>query len=374
MRIGIDARMFGPKQGGLGRYVEQLILNLEKTDQTNDYVIFLNQSNFNDYQPQNPRFKKVLAGIKWYGWREQIKFPFLIKKYKVDLMHFSHWNVPFFYHGSFVVTVHDLILIHYPSRVSSTLGPVAYWLKYLVFRFILWQAIARAKKIITPSEFTKKDILEHFSIPAEKIAVTYEGVGESMAEDDNLSPAVKKSYILYVGVAYPHKNLAGLVNAFKIFYEKYSKDYNLILAGPDNYFYRRLEYQISNIPASSAGRQYPISYIGFVSDSELRALYKNASLYVFPSLYEGFGLPGLEALSFGVPVVAAGNSCLPEILGDAALYFDPKNSEEMAGVMSQALKDENLRRKLVQKGSVQLGRYQWKKCAQETLQIYKNVL
>ncbi|MEK7508419.1 MAG: glycosyltransferase family 1 protein [Patescibacteria group bacterium] len=367
MKIGIDARMFGPKQGGLGRYVEQLVLNLEKMDQSNDYVIFLNQTNFNNYQPQNPRFKKVLAGIKWYGWREQFDLPALIKKSRVDLMHWPHWNVPFFYRGPFVVTIHDLILIHYPSRVSSTLGPVTYWLKYLVFRFILWHAIVRAKKIITPSEFTKKDILKHFSVPADKIVVTYEGVGEFMAGDDKLSPAVKKPYMLYVGVAYPHKNLAGLMDAFKIFYEKYSKEYNLILAGPDNYFYRKLKY-----PRLFGGQA--ISYIGFVSDSELRALYKNASLYVFPSLYEGFGLPGLEALSFGLPVVAAGNSCLPEILGEAALYFDPRDPEEMARVISQALKDGNLRVTLAQKGAKQLGRYQWKKCAQETLQIYKNVL
>jgi len=216
MKIGIDARMFGPRQGGLGRYVEQLVLNLEKTDQINDYVIFLNQANFNDYQPQNPRFKKVSANIKWYGWREQIKFPSLIKKYDVDLMHFPHWNVPFFYRGPFVVTVHDLILIHYPARASSTLGPVTYWLKYTIFRLILWNAIIHAKKIITPSEFTKKDILKHFSVPTDKIIVTYEGVE---MEDDKLPATVKKPYILYVGVAFPHKNLAGLIRAFKIFYE-----------------------------------------------------------------------------------------------------------------------------------------------------------
>ena len=129
--------------------------------------------------------------------------------------------------------------------------------------------------------------------------------------------------MLYVGVAYPHKNLAGLMDAFKIFYDKYSKEYNLILAGPDNYFYRKLKY-----PRLFGGQA--ISYIGFVSDSELRALYKNASLYVFPSLYEGFGLPVLESMACGTPVVCSNSGSFADVAADAAIFCDPKSPQDIA--------------------------------------------
>ncbi|MDO9509654.1 MAG: hypothetical protein Q7J14_00005, partial [Candidatus Magasanikbacteria bacterium] len=136
MKIGIDARLYGPKQGGLGRYLQQLIEGLEKADQNNDYVIFLHAENFEEYQPKNPRFKKVLANIPWYGWKEQFFLPKILKKEKLDFVHFPHWNIPFFYSGKFLVTIHDLILYHYSTRKASTLGSVAYFFKNLAYKLI----------------------------------------------------------------------------------------------------------------------------------------------------------------------------------------------------------------------------------------------
>ena len=264
MKIGIDARMYGPGQGGLGRYIEQLIIHLEKIDMSNNYVVFLRRDNFDNYQPQNPNFKKVLANISWYGWGEQFKLKKIIKKEKVNLMHFPHWNVPFGYNVPFIVTIHDLILLHYPTRRASTKGFFTYWFKNFIWKLVLKNAVKKSIKIITPSEFTKQDLIKTLNVPADKISVTclaptpqLNGIqppvilseakrseeslsghelGQrsfAVAQDDKTSTVLKnykitKPYLLYVGVAYPHKNLETLLAAWKIFMEKFGTGYQLV--------------------------------------------------------------------------------------------------------------------------------------------------
>ena len=370
MKIGLDARMYGPSQGGLGRYVEQLILHLERIDQTNDYVILLRAENFDAYQPKNPRFKKVLADIHWYGLAEQTYLPGIIKKEKVDLMHWPHWNVPFFYHGPFVVTIHDLILLHYPARRASTLGPLAYYFKHLAWRLVLNRAITKAKKIITPSEFTKNDLIKTLGVPADKITVTHlapfqKSEIKNQNSDFLIKKQITKPYLLYVGVAYPHKNLVTLLAAWKIFQVKYPT-YQLVLAGKENYFYHRLKNlaQTENISG--------VIFTDFVPEQELPGLYTKSVLYVFPSLYEGFGLPPLEAMQYGVPVASSSAACLPEILDDAAIYFDPVSPANMAEAFERAIFDQNLRQKLAENALKTLSLYQWKKTAENTLSVYEN--
>ncbi len=368
MRIGIDARMYGPSQGGLGRYVQQLILNLEKIDSVNEYVIFLRKENFDDYQPTAPNFKKQLADVGWYGWREQIFLPKILNAAKIDLIHFPHWNAPLFYHGPFVVTIHDLLLLHYPTRQASTLGPLTYFFKNLAFRAVLNRAVKNACQIIAPCEFTKHDIIKTLKISPHKISVT------SLAPISNIQYSISpppslptQPYILYVGVAYPHKNLLGLIKAWKIFNAKYDAGYRLVLVGKENYFYRQLKNHslLKDLPNK------PI-FTGFIPDEELPYFYKNASLYVFPSLYEGFGLPPLEAMQYDIPVISSDRSCLPEILKNAALYFNPENYEETAAAIQRGLTDENLRQNLINKGQNLLKNYSWEKTALQTLKIYQN--
>ena len=173
MRIGIDARMYGPKQGGLGRYIQQLIAHLEQLETTDEFIIFLRKENWDEYTPKNNNFKKVLADIPWYGWQEQIKLSKIIKQEKVDLMHFPHWNVPLFYNDPFIVTIHDLLLLHYPTRKASTLGPFAYWFKNFVYKIVLRHAATKSKHILTISEFTRKDIVKNLGIAMGKITVAY---------------------------------------------------------------------------------------------------------------------------------------------------------------------------------------------------------
>lgn len=373
MRIGIDARMYGPKQGGLGRYIEQLIKNLEKIDSTDEYIIFLRKENFNDYQPVNSNFKKVLADIYWYGLAEQVQMPKIIKQQKVDLMHFPHWNVPYFYNGPFMVTIHDLLLLHYPTRKASTLGPVTYWFKNLAFKIILNHAVSRAKQIITPSEFTKQDIHQTLKVPLQKISVTLLAPHQLQEQKQNdvshkelfKKFNINKPYALYVGVAYPHKNLEGLTRAWHDFEKKYDDKFQLILVGKKNYFYDRL------INSKAFKQCRDIIYTDYLNDSELAEMYSGAMLYVFPSLYEGFGLPPLEAMGHHVPVISANSACLPEILGTAALYFDPKNTGEITEALYNGFINQNLRLNLIQQSQQILKKYSWPETAKRTLQIYK---
>ncbi|MEK7084331.1 MAG: glycosyltransferase family 1 protein [Patescibacteria group bacterium] len=370
MIIGIDARMLGSENGGIGRYVEQLIAHLGAVEQTNRYVIFLKKSHW-DAVRETDRVKKVLADISWYSWQEQWKFSRIIAKERIDLMHFPHWNVPLLYRKPFVVTVHDLIMFHYPRAEATTHGPVAYWVKDRVHRMVVKYAVRRAKKIITTSEFTKRDIHETLGVPLEKMAVTYQApfqIPNSKFQIPNSvsvleTHGIRKPYVLYVGTAYPHKNIRGLLNAWKIFKEKYQTDHQLVLAGRESFFYDQLRPIVS--------KDSSVVFTGFVPDETLEAIYRQAELFVFPSLYEGFGLPPLEAMARGVPVVSSNRSCLPEVLGEAAVYADPENYEQMADAIYAGLTNENLRFTMRQNAKQELLRYSWDRLAVETLNVYR---
>lgn len=384
MKIGIDARLYGPKQGGLGRYLQQLIEGLEKTDLQNDYVIFLRQENFSAYTPANPRFKKALADIPWYGWQEQFLLPKIFKRENCDFIHFPHWNIPVFYRGKFIITIHDLILLHHPSRQSSTLGPIKYFFKNLAYKFILHHAVKKACFILTPSEFTKQDIIKTLHIPAEKIIVTYlapvlkDNIEYSILNTNDQENndkkqgilqkhGITKNYLLYVGVAYPHKNLERLVIAWKMF-EGQNKNFQLVLVGKKNYFYNRL------IKSEAFKSCQNIIFTDFVSDDELATLYKNATAYIFPSLYEGFGIPPLEAMQYNIPVISSNKTCLPEILGGAALYFDPLNEQDIYSKINLILTDSKTRQKLINNITVILSKYSQKNTTETTLSVYQKMV
>ncbi len=366
MRIGIDARMCGPQQGGLGRYIEQLIIHLLKIDSQNEYVLFLRQENWDNLQIINYKFKKVLADIHWYSWKEQLLLTKIIKKEKIDLMHFPHWNVPLFYNDPFIVTIHDLLLLHYPTREASTLGPISYWFKNKTYRAVLKHAVNKARHIITPSEFTKQDVHKTLNIPLEKITATHlapfnhPGANKQSATPQ---PPLPTPYVLYVGVAFPHKNLNKLIEAWKIFQQKYDKNYHLVLAGKKNYFYNKI---INNKKLMTD----KIIFTGFLSDNQLAEAYSNASLYIFSSLYEGFGLPPLEAMKHNIPVISSNATCLPEILENAAFYFNPNNNEEIATAIYRGLTDKNLREQLKNNAQILLKKYSWEQTAKKTLNIY----
>jgi len=379
IKIGIDARLYGPKQTGPGRYVQKLIQNLEKIDLNNQYIIFLRKENWNEYQPKNKNFKKVLADCHWYTLKEQILMPFKIRQAKVDLMHFPHFNVPVFCFKPFVVTIHDLILKRFPTRRVSILEPFSYWFKNLAYHLVIYSAIKRSKKIIAISNYTKKDILKYFNIDSKKIKVIYEGVPEVVARGRALKHTafakavcfkarppmilkkhnISKPYLLYVGNAYPHKNLERLIMAF----DKLNQNgMQLVLAGRLDYFYRKIQKKFSAFKN--------IVFTDFVLDKDLPILYQNASLYIFPSLCEGFGLPSLEAMTYQIPVVCSKATCLPEILGQAAIYFNPEDIKDMKEKIELVLKDKKLQKQLILQGNKKIREYSWVKMTQEILGVY----
>jgi len=380
MRIGIDARFWG--HAGPGRYVKNLILNLEQLDHENEYVIFLNLKGLKDYEPQNPNFRKVAVNVPWYSLAEQVKLPFIFAREKLDLLHVPHYNIPLFYFGNLVVTIHDLT-IHRFSTARATTRPVAiYRLKRLIYHFVFFLAVRRAKRLFVPTEFVKQDLLAAYPwLDPEKLRVTYEGVSETLASQQPLTTnrsaaiaakyGIRKPYLLYVGSMYPHKNLPRLVSAFKLVSEEY-EDLALVLVGKKDFFQARLSEEVAR--AGLAGKVFFPAFkvgSGHISDEELVVLYQEALCFVFPSLSEGFGLPPLEAMSFGIPVVASEATCVPEICGSAALYFDPEDIEDIARKIKAVVENPTLRAELVRKGLVNLKRFSWRKMAEGTLGEYR---
>jgi glycosyltransferase involved in cell wall biosynthesis len=398
-RIGIDARLYGPVGKGLGRYTKEVVDNVIKIDKINEYVIFLCRENFDEFHilPEDtPRIKKILTDIRWYSLKEQFKFPGIIKNEKLDMIHFTHFNVPIFCPVKFIVTIHDLILTKYPTMRATTLGPVRYFLKNLLYRIVISTAVRRAKKIIVVSEFTKKDIIENFNASNDKIIVTYEGVSNLGRNENNESRFydlqeilnkdkkilakhnIENPYLLYVGNAYPHKNLEGLL---KVFSEIKKKDIcqastaKLVLVGKDDYFYKKVKEYATTLGMSGQGISTDeVIFPGYVLDKDLEVMYRNAIAYIFPSFYEGFGLPPLEAMAHGCPVVSSDQASMPEILGPAALYFDPKDESEFSTKLIEIISNDGLKRELVKRGFEQVKKYSWDKCAGETLLIYKEAL
>lgn len=355
---------------GLGRYVERLVENLEKLDSQNKYIIFLRKENWDYYTPKFSNFKKVLADYPWYSLKEQIMMPLAVRREKLDLVHFPHFNIPIFCSTKFVATIHDLILLQFPTPRATTLGPLLYKIKYFGYRLVIGLGLRRAKKVITVSDCTKKELVKFFKINPEKIEVTYEacdGVeyGQlKMPERKHLVKfGIKKPYLLYVGNAYPHKNLEGLMKIFP----KLNLDCQLVLVGREDYFYKRMKEEIKGKPIEKN-----IIFTDFVSEAILADLYRNAQVYVFPSFVEGFGLPGLEAMSYGLPLAASNSSCLPEIYGDAAIYFNPKDEQDIMEKIKFVWTDEPTRQNLIKLGLEQVKKYSWKNLAEKTLQIYQN--
>ncbi|MBI3120545.1 MAG: glycosyltransferase family 4 protein [Candidatus Kerfeldbacteria bacterium] len=369
MKIGIDARFYGPQEKGLGRYVQKLIEHLQVLDHENSYVVFLQPDRIKDFPIPSPKWRAVAAPYRWYTISEQLKMPKLLSQEHVDFMHFPHFNVPIFYRGPYLITIHDLIITKHPKRRASTLGPFTYWLKYAAYKFVVANAVRKASRILTVSKHSKKEIQDYYHIPEDRIVVTYEAADpprDLPALHDIAHYNIHAPYLLYVGNAHPHKNLERLLSAFAQFREEHP-EYSLVLVGSHDYFYQRLMQE-----AETSKLNTNVIFPGFVPDEDLGLLYAQATAYVFPSMSEGFGLPPLEAMYRGTPVVSSNATCLPEILGDAVLYMDPMHVSAIAHAMEQIVTDQELRNQLIERGRQQVQRFSWDRMAKETLAIYQS--
>lgn len=374
-KIVIDARGFSTTTGRYARKLIEYLEELESNQAEREYIVLLFPDEFEKYQPKNPRFTKIVADYKHYSFSEQIGYLLFLNKLKADLVHFTMPQQPVFYRGKSVTTVHDLILL---KAFPGNRNILAYKLKQLVGRFVFRRIGKKSSAIITPTEFTKSDYITFLSNTrfnpvtrlnlVDKIKVTYESADAVTSKLAPYPDLVGKDFIMYVGQQSNYKNLRRLMQS----HQQLLKDrpgLKLVLVG------KLGEYGEQSKKWAEQQNFKNIVFTGFVeSDAQLAWLYKNVQVYVFPSLMEGFGLPALEAMAHGAPVVSSNATCIPEVCGDGAHYFDPEDVSDMTRAISEVLENKSLREELVKKGTQQLKKYSWKRMAEQTLDIYTKSL
>jgi glycosyltransferase involved in cell wall biosynthesis len=354
--IAIDARIIN---SSTGRYVERLVTYLQQIDTTNTYIILVRNKDHSFWKPSNPNFTVRVADFDNYSFGEQVGFLKLLNSLKADLVHFCMPQQPLLYFRPHVTTVHDMTLL---KTYNSDKNWFVYHAKQLVGRAVFFVIGHTSKHILSPSKFTKEEYAKFAHIPKSNITVTYEA-----ADTHTYSPqppaAPIKNFLLYVGQQSDYKNIKRLIQAHQQL--KVSRpDLKLVLVGRKDEAVKRHEAWV---------RQHgftDVIFTGFVPNEQLTWLYQHCATYVFPSLMEGFGLPGLEAMACGAPVVSSQATCLPEIYGEAAHYFDPHNVNDMARAIEEVMSDKTLRAKLIKKGFTQHNKYSWKVTAQQTHGVY----
>lgn len=368
--IGIDGRMLAGGSG-IARYIEQLVIHLAKQPGDFRYVLFVlpetkQKIENGTYLSELKDWQIVEADVRWYSLAEQINLPNIIRKANIDLMHFPHWNIPVLYRGPFVVTIHDLIMYHFARAEATTLGPVKYWIKDMVHRFVISRAVKTAKNIIVPTQFTKQDLVQTLKIDNQHIIVNHEApfpIATDTLKKEYTS-CIDAPYVLYVGNAYPHKNVKRLVEAWKMV-EAREDRLSLVLIGRSSTWYDELQQQVDDFVLERVYIYHD------VDDAQLSQMYACAESFVFPSEYEGFGLPPLEAMQHGVPVISSSASCLPEVLGEAAFFVDETSSAAIAQGILQVHQDPDLRFDLKQKGRTRFQQFSWEHHANTTKKAYK---
>ena len=366
MRIGIDARH---DQTGVGRYTYSLIRELAAIDRENEYILFQRRQRHETYELPGSNFRSVEAEIPWFTLREQLMMPRLLAHERLDLVHYPHPTVPLTSTTPFVVTIHDLNYLDREATLRSTRrGAIHHAMLQTGYRFELAKA-RRARQIIAVSEHIRGEVSRVLRVDSSRIAVTHEAADPPGRVDSD--PAVLRQlgldrpFFLNVGAAYPYKNLGRLIEAFA----RVNGDYRLVLAGDHEDFAAALKQQVAVL-----GLGKRVAFPGRVTDGELAALYDSALAYAFVSRSEGFGLPGLEAMAAGVPVVAARAGSLPEVCGVAALYCDPLDLDSIAAALTEIATSEELRTRLVALGRQRAAEFSWTRTAKQTLDVYRSAL
>jgi glycosyltransferase involved in cell wall biosynthesis len=376
MRIGVDALTLIPgSTGGIGTYITRLVENLGLIDSQNEYVVFANERAVDSLSFEYSNFRievcriPAIAGLGTYLriLFEQFVLPYKIKRLGIDTMIFTA-NV-----GCIccpcpgILVVHDMIRHYCAEKLPGQTS----FVKDKLFPCLINASIRATTKIVAISQFTKNDIILRLGIPADKIEVVYNGIDEKL-KDDSLGKAdssilknIDKPYVLFVGYHYPYKNLVRLVRAFALMNDSNDSSYQLIIVGREESGTPALMHELKTLNRND------ILVLGAVSSSELATLYGKASLFVLPSLIEGFGLPLLEAMAYGVPIAASDAASIPEVVGDAAVLFDPEDEKSIAFAMERVLSDKELAQELIARGHARLkeGIFSWRKTAEGVLAV-----
>jgi len=370
MRIGICAasmvRM--AKRAGMGRYTKNLIQCLAKLDSQNHYVLFLSRDNAMEFRINQPNFQNVIVPLppREERYFEQLILPPYLYWYNLDIVHYLGWAGCLAYRGKSVMTIHDVNYIFLHKN----------WRSRFYYNHLFRKSAYLVDKIITVSKSAKSQISQFLQMPEEKIKMIYEAASPSFSPVEyQLLDEVQRRYgiggryILGVGTLEPNKNFRGLLRAYHLVRERMQTRIQLVLVGQKGWDYSEL---LSEFEDSRYRRD--IIRTGYVSDNDLVALYTGAEVFVFPSFYEGFGLPVLEAMSCGTPVITSNSSSLPEVVGDAGLLIDPRNIQEIVEAIMKILHDESLQQSLSSKALKRAQCFSWDRCVQETIEVYQRVV
>jgi glycosyltransferase involved in cell wall biosynthesis len=369
MKIGMEARWITFEKTGFGNYALNLLRELSKIDNKNEYLVYLNKDYVNNNIFSNPNFEKKIISKRPEIYKHlSIPIDIITKKRKFDFFHFLYNAPSLIVPCPFVLTIHDVSYKYIPNMISKR--------NLMSITLQLTLNARKAVKIITVSENSKKDIVNFFHIPEEKIEVIYEGVDNSFrpVRDEQKKKEIGEKYglpdkfILYVGTYLPHKNLETLLYAYRDVKKQLKIPHSLVLAGNKGRNYEEISRLISKLDLGK-----DVKTIGFVPDEDLPSVYSLSDLFVFPSHYEGFGLPLLEAMACGVPVISSDASCLPEIGGDAVIYFSAEDVEGLTKKMIKVISNKNLRDDLIERGIHRAKLFSWRKMAEATLKVYEDV-
>jgi len=363
--IVIDARI---RRASTGRYIDRLLEHLQAVDHTHRYTILLQPDD--PWTPRSSNFHALPCPFPQFSFNplHEIHFAWMLYRLRPSLVHFGMTQQPLLYFGRIVTTTHDLTMFTFVRRGDTPL--VAYKLKMWLYRFLFWWSHRKSDRIIVPTQFVADDLAQHQPFTRKKTVVTYEASEPPLKADavrpKDIGPHDK--FIMYLGTAFPHKNVWNLMQAFDILHQTHPK-LTLVLVGKKEKHYEELQERAKTLAAADS-----IRFTGFLPDEETKWLYKHCQAYVYPSLSDGWGLTPLEAMAHGAPVVASNTSCIPEVLGDAAYYFDARKAQDIAQKVGQVLDSPALRSQLQAKDAQQVKKYSWRTMAEQTLIVYKETL
>jgi glycosyltransferase involved in cell wall biosynthesis len=368
VRIGIDARKL--HDFGIGTYIRNLLRELARIDENSEYVLLCNPDDTGLAESLGQNFRTVPERSALYSIGVQISIPLAVRRERVDLFHAPHYVLPALVGSRTVVTIHDCIHLMFPQYLRHRRMGYAY------ARASLWTAAHKSDRIFTVSEQSKRDILRFFNVPAEKIVVTPNAIDDrfGIAPSDESVEQTRDRYqldhpfILYAGNIRPHKNLERLIDAFQRVRASGHQELKLIIIGNE---ISRLQTLRRAVHKHQLHKH--VRFHGYVPDKTLSVMYRLASVFVFPSLYEGFGLPPLEAMACGTPVVTSNVSSLPEVVGDAAVLVDPYSPEAIAEGILSVLNDSELRASLKRRGLARAREYSWNRSVRRVREIYGEV-
>ena len=367
MRIGIDARKL--HDFGIGTYIRNLLRHLARLDSQTEFVLLCRPEDRESLAVLGENFRPVPESSGNYSIAEQIKVPWALRREGVTLFHAPHYVLPPLVQCRSVVTIHDAIHLMFPQYLPNQAA--LFYAKWSIS-----QAARRATRVMTVSESSKRDILRFVDTEPSKIDVIYNAYDERFAiepaeeEMDRVRERyqLEDQFVLYAGNVKPHKNLERLIDAFHLVRQQGLDHLKLVLIGDEISKYSSLRRAVHRYQLHKYVR-----FLGYMPEETLAVMYRLAGVFVFPSLYEGFGLPPLEAMASGTPVVTSNVSSLPEVAGDAAVLVDPYDPQAIADGIYRALTDEALRKQMILKGIARAGQFSWEQSARRVRAIYGEV-